>query len=386
MIDIILHKSKQYIKEDIDYYCSDIRDKHGMIKPNDNLISLTCDSNIFHSNPSNNEICSIYYPFERGVFHRIYIGISFPLFANNWGATFLRHLMYLVDKDGAVILPVYAERQGVEKNYWSRSSLESIFQSRQKWWGMSNIWAENDGVMSMRIGKKQPPKKNSALTHLLNENIEQIKDSNSIDVIANNVNNQHQNGTLSAIVEQIILNYYGRSKAVTFCEINGNGLLAIETMMSDYIKISQSTAIINEKHNINDFKKYLSNGFDKKFKVTKCENGNLNLDQNFDIITMINILDKKSDSEKKSCVNDTFNKLNKNGILILQDNGSSNVETFNKITASIINSSVHSQYSSIVATKLNTNINIPHYSDIIFEELKNENISRNNVINIFQKK
>ena len=386
MIDIILHKSKQYIKEDIDYYCSDIRDKHGMIKPNANLISLTCNSNVFHSNPSNDEICSIYYPFERGVFHRIYIGISFPLFANNWGATFLRHLMYLVDKDGAVILPVYAERQGVEKNYWSRSSLESIFQSRQKWWGMSNIWAENDGVMSMRIGKKQPPKKNSALTHLLNENIEKIKDSNSIDAIVNNVNNQHQNGTLSAIVEQIILNYYGRSKAVTFCEINGNGLLAIETMMSDYIKISQSTAIINEKHNINDFKKYLSNGFDKKFKVTKCENGNLNLDQNFDIITMINILDKKSDSEKNGCVDDMFNKLNKNGILILQDNGSSNVETFDKITASIINSSVHSQYSSIVATKLNTNINIPHYSDIIFEELKNENISRNNVINIFQKK
>jgi hypothetical protein len=386
MIDIILHKSKQYIKEDIDYYCSDIRDKHGMIKPNDDLISLTCDSNIFHSNPSNDEICSIYYPFERGVFHRIYIGISFPLFANNWGATFLRHLMCLVDKDGAVILPVYAERQGVEKNYWSRSSLESIFQSRQKWWGMSNIWAENDGVMSMRIGKKQPPKKNSTLTHLLNENIEKIKDLNSIDVIVNNVNNQHQNGTLSAIVEQIIINYYGRSKVVTFCEINGNGLLAIETMMSDYIKISQSTAIINEKHNINDFKKYLINGFDKKFKVTKCENGNLNLDQNFDIITMINILDKKSDSEKKSCVDDMFNKLNKNGILILQDNGSSNVETFDKITASIINSSVHSQYSSIVATKLNTNINIPHYSDIIFEELKNENISRNNVINVFQKK
>ena len=386
MIDIILHKSKQYIKEDIDYYCSDIRDKHGMIKPNNNLISLTCDSNIFHSNPSNDEICSIYYPFERGMFHRIYIGISFPLFANNWGATFLRHLMYLVDKDGAVILPVYAERQGVEKNYWSRSSLESIFQSRQKWWGMSNIWAENDGVMSMRIGKKQPPKKNSTLTHLFNENIEKIKDSNSIDAIVNNVNNQHQNGTLSAIIEQIILNYYGRSKAVTFCEINGNGLLAIETMMSDYIKISQSTAIITEKHNINDFKKYLSNGFDKKLKVTKCKNGSLNLDQNFDIITMINILDKKSDSEKKSCVDDMFNKLNKDGILILQDNGSSNVETFDKITASIINSSVHSQYSSIVATKLNTNINIPHYSDIIFEELKNENISRNNIINIFQKK
>ena len=383
MTDIILHKSKQYIKEDIDYYCSDIRDKHGMIKPSDNLVSLTCDSNIFHPNPSNDEICSIYYPFEKGMFHRIYIGISFPLFANNWGAAFLRHLMYLVDKDGAVIMPVYAERQGVEKNYWSRSSLESIFQSRQKWWGMSNIWAENDGVMSMRIGKKQPPKKNSTLTHLLNKNIEKAKGSNSI---TNDVNDHHQNGTLSAIVEQIILNYYGRSKAVTFCEINGNGLLAIETMMSDYVKISQSTAIINEKHNTNDFKKYLNNGFDKKFKATNSENGNLNLSQNFDVITMINILDNKSDSEKKCCVDDIFNKLNKNGILILQDNGNSNMETFDKVTASIINSSVHSQYSSIVATKLNTNINIPHYSDIIFEELKNENISRNNVINVFQKK
>tara|TARA_B100001250_G_C19809106_1_gene794908 strand:- start:552 stop:1703 length:1152 start_codon:yes stop_codon:yes gene_type:complete len=383
MTDIILHKSKQYIKEDIDYYCSDIRDKHGMIKPSDNLVSLTCDSNIFHPNPSNDEICSIYYPFEKGMFHRIYIGISFPLFANNWGAAFLRHLMHLVDKDGAVIMPVYAERQGVEKNYWSRSSLESIFQSRQKWWGMSNIWAENDGVMSMRIGKKQPPKKNSTLTHLLNKNIEKAKGSNSI---TNDVNDHHQNGTLSAIVEQIILNYYGRSKAVTFCEINGNGLLAIETMMSDYVKISQSTAIINEKYNTNDFKKYLNNGFDKKFKATNSENGNLNLSQNFDVITMINILDNKSDSEKKCYVDDMFNKLNRNGILILQDNGSSNMETFDKITASIIDSSVHSQYSSIVATKLNTNINIPHYSDIIFEELKNENISRNNVINVFQKK
>ena len=383
MTDIILHKSKQYIKEDIDYYCSDIRDKHGMIKPSDNLVSLTCDSNIFHPNPSNDEICSIYYPFEKGMFHRIYIGISFPLFANNWGAAFLRHLMYLVDKDGAIIMPVYAERQGVEKNYWSRSSLESIFQSRQKWWGMSNIWAENDGVMSMRIGKKQPPKKNSTLTHLLNKNIEKAKGSNSI---TNDVNDHHQNGTLSAIVEQIILNYYGRSKAVTFCEINGNGLLAIETMMSDYVKISQSTAIINGKHNTNDFKEYLNNGFDKKFKATNSENGNLNLSQNFDVITMINILDNKSDSEKKCYVDDIFNKLNRNGILILQDNGSSNMETFDKITASIIDSSVHSQYSSIVATKLNTNINISHYSDIIFEELKNENISRNNVINVFQKK
>ena len=33
MTDILIHKSSAYIKEDRDYYCSDIRDKHGMIKP-----------------------------------------------------------------------------------------------------------------------------------------------------------------------------------------------------------------------------------------------------------------------------------------------------------------------------------------------------------------
>ena len=157
MTDILIHKSSKYIKEDRDYYCSDIRDKHGMIKPSDDLISLSCDSHVFQKDINSKEICSIYYPFEKYTFDRIYLGISFPLFANNWGAAFLRYLMYLIKQDGAVILPVYAERQGVEKNYWSRSSLEVMFQSRQKWWGMSNIWAENDGVMSMRIRKKDPP-------------------------------------------------------------------------------------------------------------------------------------------------------------------------------------------------------------------------------------
>ena len=53
------------------------------------------------------------YPFKKHSFHRIYIGLSFPLFANNWCAVFIRYLMYLVDKNGYVVLPVYAERQGV---------------------------------------------------------------------------------------------------------------------------------------------------------------------------------------------------------------------------------------------------------------------------------
>ena len=257
MKEILIHKSDNYIEEDRDYYCSDIRDKHGMIQPSDNLVSVTCDSKVFKSNPTNDQICSIYYPFEKGSFHRIYVGISFPLFANNWGAAFLRHLMYLIEPEGGVILPVYAERQGVEKNYWSRSSLEVTFQSRQKWWGMSNIWAENDGVMSMRIGKKQPPKKNSSLNHFL-ENISS-SDSNIGDVIKH-----HTNGIISAIVEQIIINYFGRTKAVSFCDIGGDGLLSSEILMSDYVNVTKSTEIISEGVDVNNIKKYLPSNLKNK--------------------------------------------------------------------------------------------------------------------------
>ena len=46
----------------------------------------------------------------------------------------------------------------------------------------------------------------------------------------------------------------------------------------------------------------------------------------------------------------------------------------------------YTQYSSIVGTKLDIHKNIPHYSDLIMAELKNENQSRKNVINVFQKK
>ena len=35
--------------------------------------------------------------------------------------------------------------------------------------GINNVWAENDGVMSMRIGKKFPEKLNSTLNYYLDE-------------------------------------------------------------------------------------------------------------------------------------------------------------------------------------------------------------------------
>ena len=378
MTNILIHKSQKYIEEDLDYYCSDTRDKHNMIKPTRDIVSLTCDSQVYSSTPSNKEISSIYYPFPKGSFHRIYLGISFPLFANNWGAAFLRHLMYLINSDGAVILPVYAERQGVQKNYWSRSSLEVMFQSRQKWWGMSNIWAENDGVMSMRIGKKKPPKKNSSLNYFL----ENSSDSN-IDM--QDVSQHHSNGIISAIVEQIIINYFGRTKAVSFCDIGGDGLLSSEILMSDYINVTRSTEIISEDFDINNVKKYLPDNLKNKLSIHSYKNNQIEFNGQYNVISIINILNDITDKEKMNLIIKAFNGLSNNGVLIIQDKSFNNTKFTEDLFSSLPNTFEHSQYSSIVATKHNEKINIAHYSDIILNELKSENSTRNDVINILQK-
>ena len=385
MTDIILHKSEQYVEEDLNYYCSDIRDKHGMIKPDENMISLTLNSKKFTDKIKGDEIASALYPFKKHSFHRIYIGLSFPLFANNWGAVFIRYLMYLVDKNGYVVLPVYAERQGVEKNYWSRTSLEDIFRSRMKWWGMSNIWAENDGVMSIRIGKKEPPKKNSSLNYLFDKYFEKLKQEGVKDQASlyNIVSKNISNATFSAIIEKIIIDYFGRKKAKTFCEIEGDGLLAAEILQSDYINITKASIFTKDIEGNRDCKKYLSQGFQKELNIVASNSEIIKLNEDYDVITMINVLNKKDDNEKKPYLNEVIQRLKKDGLLIIFNEAQESPDEALKL---IPRDYEYTQYSSIVGTKLDIHKNIPHYSDLIMAELKNENQSRKNVINVFQKK
>ena len=62
MTDIIFHKSDKYIDDDIDYYASDTRDKHGAVKPRQDIKSYLLDSLIFDNNSA---LPSIYYPFQK---------------------------------------------------------------------------------------------------------------------------------------------------------------------------------------------------------------------------------------------------------------------------------------------------------------------------------
>ena len=95
--------------------------------------------------------------------------------------------------------------------------------------------------------------------------------------------------------------------------------------------------------------------------------------------------DKNYISNKKEIIKNAFANLNKNGVLVIRDISFNDNEFMSEVNNMLPTTSKHSQYSSLVATKHNSKIDIPHYSDIIFDELKNENNHRKNVFNIFQK-
>jgi hypothetical protein len=368
MTDIIFHKSNKYIDDDIDYYASDTRDKHGAVKPSKDIKSYALDSDSFDNNA---ELPSLYYPFQKHSIDRVYLGISFPLYANNWGAEFLRYLMYVIKKDGAVIFPVYAERQGVEKNYWSRSILEVAFQSRQKWWGMSNIWAENDGVMSMRIGKKEPKVRNSTFTYFIDKTLPKLYQENKLDELQNEIDNQNENLRLSAVVEKIILDNHGRNKKINLGVISNSNLLGMELACSDYMNIKNTKVYSSNEDNVSSFSEYLPKDTASNFNRLIS---NLN-ECDFDGGHNVFLIDEKfyNQDASKQIISKALDGLGNDGFIII-------------VNRHAENNYKSSDYSHTVGTRLKTGYDIPHYSDLIFDELKVENENRGTAVQVIHKK
>ena len=200
-----------------------------------------------------------------------------------------------------------------------------------------------------------------------------------------NLSMHHENGINSAIIEQVIINTYGRKKPISLCNIHGDSVLSSELLMSDYINIQQATQVVNDDQNIKDFNKYLVKDFDAKLKVISHSEEFLNLHTNFDVICMINIFENEDNNKKLEFIKSAFGKLNKKGCLVIKDRAFNDDPFINNIKSEL-DGVDHSQYSSIVATKHNKNINIAHYSDVIFSELQLENENRKDTFNILQKK
>ena len=363
-MELIFHKSEKYIEEDIFYYISDQRDKHSMIKPKkENLISMTVDSEVIKA-PNKKEISNIFYPYKKNSIDKIYIGLSFPLFSNNWAASYLRYLLKIIKKDGSIILPVYPEEQAEEKGMWSRSFLENIFTSRTSWKGINNVWAENDGVMSMRIGKKFPEKLNSTLNYYLDE----LGDSVFRCQIENNDNNNNikiiksiwSTSKFSAIIEKIIQENC-HVKNPIYCDIGDNPALPYEINVSKYIKLKETLCLTNNSELYNELNNYFAYRNiipNKKFDKSNIEVLN---DIKPNIISIIYNQNNLEILKKLTA-------LNPSATYIFFGHLDLNDECYKNF--------VVKTYSTIVATNIDLGKTINHYSDIIEKEI-NEEISNN---------
>jgi hypothetical protein len=132
-------------------------------------------------------------------------------------------------------------------------------------------------------------------------------------------------------------------------------------------------------------KKYLPDNLKSKLSINSYKNNQIEFNGQYSVISMMNILNDMTDKEKINLIVNAFNGLANNGVLIIQDKSFNNTRFTEDLFSSLPNTFEYSQYSSIVATKHNEKINIAHYSDIILNELKSENSTRNDVINILQK-
>lgn len=253
MTQIALHLDQASIADDMEFYLTDRWDKHNQITPRDDIVNLTVDSENLIYKPGT--VSNFLYPIPRNSFESIYIGPSLVLYSNQWGCAFLNQLLYLLEPEGMIILPVHPEGRAHEKGYWSRSALESTFRNRSGLTGVSNIRAENDGVMSMRVGRRWPRhfpstidwffRERAAL--LLNQIVSGILQPESAGAAFAHYAKAFWNiSSQSVVIERIIQDHFGvkvRGKTITHFGAS-NSLLTAELAVNEKLKFKAANVLL----------------------------------------------------------------------------------------------------------------------------------------------
>jgi len=399
MTDAALHLNEEFISEDLEYYFSGERDKNNQIRPDNNIYSMTPTSIHLSVGLDDDKVGNFFYPTLPNLLDRVYIGISVPLFASNWGASFLLELLKVVKPGGVIILPVYPEGQAQEKGYWSRSFLENIFLSRQRWTGFSNVRAENDGVMSLSVGRKWPDpipstiqwfyqqRANLALGKLL----ETGNHDDLATAFAEIATRVWANYTHSSVIERVILDAFGASSSVLVnCVSNDYGLLVTDLLLSSYINVESGKTIHitqAEEAVAKSFANYFAPHTGDRHEVKMSDVNNVGFENKSDVICLIHSLSIFNQAYQEMLIDQAWDNLNMNGLLIVHDTMPSAWHKLGEtgLHQKLENLGVLSTYSSIAASKIEENVEISHYSSIQEGKLVEEKEQQTTVFKVIKK-
>ena len=396
MADAAFHLSDEFITEDLDYYFSGERDKNNQIRPDENIYSMTPTANHLSENLDDDHVGNFFYPTLPNLLDRVYIGISIPLFASHWGASFLLELLKIIKPGGVVILPVYPEGQAQEKGYWSRSFLENIFLSRQRWTGFSNVRAENDGVMSLGVGRKWPdPIPSSAewfYQQRANLALRKVLQSGNRDELgrsyADMATRVWANYTHCSVVERIILDHFGAKQPISLnCVSNDYGLLVTDLLLSNYITVDVGNTV-----HIAPIDDVVTKSFASFFEPHTAKQHNISFDSNelnnsdnkVDVVCLIHVLSGLNETEQITLLDRVWDNIKPNGLMIIHDSMPVGWQ-HEKLHQKLEGMGRLSTYSSIVASKIEEQVEISHYSTIQEEKLREEKQKQTNVFKVIER-
>ncbi len=401
MSQIVLHLGKEYIEEDLEYYFSGERDKNNQIRPDEKIYSMTPLADHIDIDFNDGKVGNFFYPLPPNVLDRIYIGISVSLFANHWGSSFLLELLKQVKPGGAIILPVYPEGQAAEKGFWSRSFLENTFLSRTRWRGMSNISAENDGVMSLKVGRKWPEPIPSTIEWFYRER------SNLLLEFALGSDSQldtkacvrqalielsqliWQEYTSSAVIERIIADNFGRNHAVSVLHAGKEyGLLLNDLMLSQYVNVQSGTTWHlgeNKRQIMDSVSQYfapLTRGRHSLHERQDCEGL---FQDSADVMIMNNLYPEVSTAEYEKLIDQAWKSLPANGLLIVHEDVSSHEYALTDLDRILQGKGGMVYYSSIAGCEIKPDYDLSQYSVAVEENLRQEKNTKDNVFRLLQK-
>ena len=372
--EVIFHLDEANIKEDLEYYTTDVRDKHNQIKPSDGIRSLT---------PLPSGVGSFLAPIEPYSLNRLYLGVSMPLFSNRWGAAFLRELLKLIKPQGSVILPVYPEAEAADKAYWCRSALEDIFRSRQRWTGFSNVNAENDGVMSMRVGRKWPDEITSTACWMmrgvaqtvLSETLEQDQNTESTPQRFFELTGAAwHSGIVSAICERVLQDYFGRKARLTVCEADGHGFLAAELCHPKVYPVVEQADVIVERQDIDSIKRIHNNL--PHFCECEVNVREISTAGTYDAV-FVNIAGTRNRADIEPRILEYWNMVAPGGILI--------VRTADEPCESLNGSGAGDTYYSYAALRIDETRLPTHYSATMSDYINRQSKDKKAVLQVFAK-